>query len=302
MQALIINVKDAGIFGNPRRSRTKDKVLSYSGVSDRKNSPYFSTETGKFTVSHVANLLRVLFGERPVPTFRDTHDSFTGDPYFEELAKKTYIKVETPIFTRKVKDGEEGHYPDEKFTVRKSVSNSWNTSTSVYFIDGEYVQVKGGLLYPDRLKRYLGQELFNKFVALVNEYGGAFSIQAGIELLNVHKKDKKVIDFCSECVEAKRSSIPNIITGSNPNSVSIQTFSSKYPLNTLMTLGAVQNIEKVSATMYIPVSEEDLKRIDNATGVATFLEGGLVTIQGVEPWSEILTIGNHTPVAGEICT
>lgn len=310
MKALVIRIKDAGVFKAPGISGSQDKVLSIGGYASRFNkrdkscTPFIKVPAGRLSYKHVANLLRVLWGERPVPTLREVHEVFKGDLYFEDLAKKVRVKIETPVLPMD-KGHKDSYYPEEATTVRKSIGDSWQTATRSYYLDGGYVQVKGGLLYPDRLRRYLGNDLYTQFNALVAVFGGSKgTTQKDVELLNEHKTDARVVAFCSACKAGSRTSLSNIILNEGAESITMHTWSPSYPLNTLMSLqGAPEIIEKFNATLYVPVTEEDLTRIDNGVGVATFLEGGLAVIESCdEEWSELLELGNELTIEGVLCT
>lgn len=305
MKALILKIRDAGVFRDPRISGSQDKVMDINGKVTRFDkrsqtcTPYLKIPAGRLGIKHVANILRVLWGTRPVPTLRKVYDEFTGDPYFEDLAKKVRVKIDSLVLPAD-KVHKDAFYPEETTTVRKSIGDSWQTATRPYFLDGSVVSVKGGLLYPDRLRRYIGDTLYVRFEALVKEFGGAPTIQAGIELLNVHKADEAVKIFCAACVEQKRTSLSNIILNQGANSVTIHA-SPSTPLNLLMASGTIDILEKFDATLYVPVTDEDLKKVADGTGVATYLEGGLVTIEGVEDWSELLELDTELTVEGELC-
>jgi hypothetical protein len=308
MKALVIRIRDAGVFRDPRISGSQDKTMSINGKTTRFNKrdktcvPFIKVSAGQLCYKHVANLLRVLWGERPVPTLRKVYNVFKGDPYFEDLAKKVRVNIESPIFPPD-KGHKDSFYPDEATTVRKSVGDSWQVATRSYFLDGKYVQVKGGLLYPDRLRRYLGDDLYGQFNALVADFGFENSTQKSIELLNEHKTDVRVVTFCRACKVGGRTSLSNIILNEGSDSITMHTFSSKYPLNALMALqGRPEIIEKFNATLYVPVTEEDLSRINESTGIATFLEGGYAFIESCdEDWSELLELGKELTVEGDLC-
>ena len=308
MKALVIRIRDAGVFKAPRISGSQDKAMSIEGKVTRFNkrdkscTPFIKVTAGQLCYKHVANLLRVLWGERPVPTLRKVYDVFKGDTYFDDLAKKVRVNIESPVLPI-----DPGHkdpfYPEETATIRKSIGDSWQTATRPYYLDGKYVQVKGGLLYPDRLRRYLGDDLYAQFNVLVGIFGSMGMTQKDIELLNVHKTDARVAAFCQACKDGGRTSLSNIILNEGAESITIHTWSLNYPLNTLMASGTIQIIEKFNAVLYVPVTENDLTRISEGTGVATFLEGGFAVIESCdEDWSELLELGKELTVEGELCT
>lgn len=301
MKALVIKIRDAGIFKDPRISKSHDKVMDREGYVSRFDKrkkthvPYIKLFAGQLSIKHVANLLRVLFGQRPVPTLRKVSNLFTGDSYYEYLARRVRVKIESPV----IKD-RYTHYPEEFVTIRKSIGDSWQTATRAYFLDGEFIQVKGGLLYHDRLHRYLGNELYTQFNALIKAYGSCDTIQEAIELLNTHKTDLGVIAFCRSCKENKCASLSNIILNEHADSVSIHSSPRRASvLNVLMASGTIDTLEKFNATLYVPVTDNDLLMIDKHTGVATFLEGGFAKVERIEDWSELIELETVETVEGE---
>jgi hypothetical protein len=305
MEALVVKIRDAGFFKNPRISKAQDKMVDINGKMSRYDkgskpcTPYRRIPAGSLGINHVANLLRVLWGERPVPSLREVHVAFTKDPYFEDVAKRVRVRIDSVILPPD-KVHKDSFYPEETTTIRKSIGDSWQTATRTYTLDGRPVQVKGGLLYPDRLQRHLGDILFDQFNGTVKFFGGAETVQKGVELLNLNKIDVKVVAFCKACVEQKRTSLSNIILNQRAESVTIHSSPSQ-ALNLLMACGTIDIIEKFDATLYIPVTDSDLKRIKAGTGVATFLEGGFATIADTEAWTEMLEIDTEPTVEGELC-
>jgi hypothetical protein len=305
MKALVIKIRDAGVFKAPSISGSQDKVLDIDGYVSRFDKrkracvPHLKVPAGQICSKHVANLLRVLFGERPVPTLRKVHKFFKGDVYFEELARKVRVKIESPVFP--VNPGhKDAYYPEETATIRKSIGDSWKVETRPYFLDGKFVQIKGGLLYHDRLHRYLGNDLYLRFINLVGIFGTYETIQEAIELLNLNKTDSRVVSYCASCKENKRTSLSNMILNSNAASNTIHSAPSGLSiLNVLMASGTIQTIEKFNATLYVPVSEEDLRKISEGTGVASFLEGGYAKVECVEDWSDLIELDTIQTVEGE---
>lgn len=292
MKALVVKIKDAGIFNNVTnkkegscRLNTKDKIIDKDGKRDR--TDFLQVDVDTFHYKHVANLIRVLSGERPVPSFRKVHSAVYPADNYENKAKESRVKIETEIFPAD-KFHEFDYIPDEIFTARKSVKNSWSKSSNTYLLDGNSVNVKGGTLYHGRLRRYLGDSLYEEYLSLVKEFGEVRTVQKDIELLNLNKSNEKVKIFCKNCVDSKRTSLSNVITNEAAESTTFHTFSKNYPLDFLMIPNNVERIKKVSATIYIPVDENDINKVKNFTGVATFLEGGLATVEEVIPWTEYI--------------
>lgn len=297
-KSLKLVVRGAGIFADPRLSHTGDRIFRVGetkSLSREKDSPYINVPSGMFDYRHIANLLRVLCGERPVPSIRKV--MFTGDSLFEDMARRCRVKIVTPILDGPKKTKV---YPKEALTPRKAVGDSWKLIKTTYNLDGNPVEVKGGCLSWDRLKRSLGLELYSKFQSLILKYGGAPTGKEGIELLNKNKEEKDVQDFCEICIKNSNTSLSNIILNTKPESVTFHA-NTGCKLNLLMAQqGAPEEIEKVDAMIYVPLTEEELCRFSKGTGAATFLEGGMVYIDGVDDWSPVIDSIGQLPVEGEM--
>jgi len=296
MYALTVRVRGAGVFGDPRYS--SDFVMDADGMNKRSGvkkshvppQARLKVPAGKLGVPQVANLIRVLFGQRPVPSRRRV--LFTGDQRFEELARKVRVQMLSPV-------SERGYYPAETLTVRKSVSNAWNTVTLDYLLDGKYVSIKGGVLYWDRIRRHLGEELYQDFLNVVGKFGKVITVRQAVELLNVHKNTSEVREFCERLRKAKRTSLSNLILNDNPASVSFQQDGN--PLCCYMVNSGVEQVQRFDAVLFIPVTEDQLKEVEQGTGAATFLEGGVVSILGVDDWSsELINAQTESTVEGEV--
>jgi hypothetical protein len=220
--------------------------------------------------------------------------------YYEDLAKKVRVRIETPVLPVGPAHKMES-YPEETVTIRKSVGDSWQTATRPYFLDGNFVQLKGGLLYQARVHRYLGNGLYDRFSRLVRSYGvSCESVQQAVELLNAHKTDAAIIDFCNACKAGKKTSLANMILNTHSDSINIHASPTGLSnLNVLMALGTVQIIEKFNAVLYVPVTDEDIARVNEGTGVATFLEGGFASVEGIEDWSDLLELDTTETVEGQ---
>lgn len=293
MKAIVASVRGAGIFKNPRTSYTKDKVYDLDGKQDR--TKYIKVLGGRVSSGHIANLLRVLCGQRPVPQIRRV--GFTGDPFYEEWAKEVRVSIQTPTNSK-------GFYPEELVTSIKSIRDSWQKTTHGYLLDNNVVSVKGGVLHWNRLRRHLGDSLYNDFVSVVSALCGGpaetqFTGQGAIEFLNSKKYDKIVIDLCIRLKTNSRTSLVNVILNTKPESVSFQSEPSR-PLNLIMVGGSPEQLQRFDAKLFIPADECRLMLLAKGTGIATFMEGGVVSIEDVEDWSEeIINAQTEATVEGE---
>jgi len=280
MKALIIKVEGAGIYKDPRISRSSDFMYDDSGKTRRygrakKATPYLLVNPTTFSVKHVANLLRVFCGQRPVPTLRRT--GIIGDPFYENLAKEARVSIENCLL-------------EEAATQIKSVKNSWNKSEVAYFLNGKITLKKGGLMYWDRIKRFLGISLYEEMISTLKEIGAPSEITGpqAIEILNKNKDHSSVINFCQYCKSQSKQSIVDLIDGIKDQSSVHQGTGSN--LNRLLVNRGIERMSKVTATIAIPIPEEMFSKLNEGSGVATFLEGGFAYIEDIEDWSELLEL------------
>jgi hypothetical protein len=280
-KALVVEFKNAAVFRN--RKPSNDKLLVGKKRIPRRDAPMIEVPDGALDVRHVANMLHVLMGERPVSSFRPTAAS--SDPDIEKAAHDAKFRMDE-VTTLETK------------ACRKSVDDAWQTETTAYTLNGKSVAVKGGHLYARRLKRFLGDALYAEFLSLAatlcteNGITGKLTTQQLVELLNAHGKDKRVAAFTKACRAANRTDLANIIEpGGKSESISMHTGRGT-KLNILMVGAGPEKVSRYSGTIYIPLTSERLmERVANGCGVATFLEGGMASIAGVEEWSTDLVHG-----------
>lgn len=311
MQTVIIKIRGAGIFGNPHHSGTTDFVFDDDSrlTGERKKrsgAPYLKVTSGKLAINFVANLLRVLCGERPVPSIRKVR--FSGDPIYENLARKSRFIINKGECSPPIKYGKRSK--GETLTSRKAIGGLLGTgpfSTTIrdYYLDGKWVSIKGGLIYWDRLHRFLGDELFKNFIAVASQILGKdaraeFTAQQCIEFMNTHKSETHVKDLCNKLIMGKRKPMVNVIMNQNIVSFTLHSEITR-PLNALMVCSGVEQINKFDCEIYVPVSDEELKDFSKGTGVATFLEGGIACINRIEDWSELVEIFTEPTIEGELC-
>jgi hypothetical protein len=302
MNALYIQIENAKIFPNHRYSKdyvydARSQALPRS-KHGKALEPYYNIPVNRLIVPHVANLLRVLCGQRPVPSLRKT--KLTGDPFYDDLAQKCRTIMNNPI-------DKFGEYYKEVLKSNKSHYQSWKNTTIDYYLDNRYFPVKGGMIYWARLKRILDEDLFNQFVNLTNELLNrddcisSISAQEAIELLNKNKTESIVINFCNSLVQSKQTSLSNIILNTPTTKNGVTTYASNSitfhtqikKLNALMVSSYPDKIQKINATIIVPIDDTTLNLIQNGPGTATFLDGGLAYLNGLEEWSPILELSSE---------
>lgn len=285
-KCLILSFSNAGIFSESFRS--KDKMSDIEGLHDRDALSKINVPIGTLSRRHVANLLHVLFGERPSPSIRKTYIK----PVCEilTLAEKSRVKITT--VTEEIEDKakiKKSIYPKEVKVVRKSIVNSWQPNKHSIVLNGK-VQQFAGLLYWERARQYLGEELledFKKVVSLLlGEDGTKLPIEKVIEKLNAEYLENEIVKvFLQKLQEKEKTPFLRLLKGE----VATAAFNQVTNINVRLTVPkGIEKIEKISGTIYVPINEYWINKLKNGTGTGTFLEGGVVFIKGVQDLSDNL--------------
>lgn len=284
-QAIIISFRNASVFRN--RKSSGDKALVDGEFVKRQDAPAMEIPEGELDARHVANMLHVLMGERPVPSFRGSWA--TPDAEIVSAAGRARFRIEE-IASQETKN------------CRKAVADSWQTSRIRYRLKSGDKEIKGGLLYPARLRRYLGEELYEEFQNLSVHFAQADgeanpTTHRRIEILSRHGDRKEVQAFSAKCKSRQRTDLFNLISPEgNPESICLHQFRRDSWQNMLLVPGSPETVSRYNGTILIPAeSPAFVERLANGTGVATFLEGGFASLRGVESWSEVL-LGGTRPV------
>jgi hypothetical protein len=72
--------------------------------------------------------------------------------------------------------------------------------------------------------------------------------------------------------------------------------------NTKFSNRGITTIQRISGKIYVPISDELYKKIGSGPGVATFLEGGVVTISDVRPYAERYLTEMQQPIEAKKVT
>jgi hypothetical protein len=294
MKTLVICFKNAGVFLYPQYSSDRIYIGNegYKRDSIKHIRPSLKDDGSKYPplatldTRHVSNMLHVLAGERPVPSLVPTIIKRNEDIY--NIAKESYVKIDLVA--------------EEKKTVRKAIPNSFNPSTSPMFLNGKITQVRGGLLYHERIRQSLGDILYENFLAVVKEVGGDpknFTGVECIELLNKNNLKSSVKKFYEQCQDNNKTSFYNLIAP-NGNSAST-TFgsSTSCKLNMLLVNSGVEVIRKYAGEIQCPVPENLLHLFRRGSGFARILEGGFCKIIRVDDWYECNISGYEKTREGE---
>lgn len=271
MKILVLKFQDANIFDNWERS--KDRVV----VSV---APYVSARRGDISdskmpflpdtlyVRHVANVLHVLLGRRPVPKYRRSIASFDKEIY--DMAANSFVEIE--------------RISEETIITRKSFHGANSKSKLFLTVNGEEKSFMGGDMYPSRFKRAVGEEVYNEFIRLATEYnnGNVPSIKRGMEILIENKSQGNVVSFLEFLLQKKSISLFNLISDNGLSTMWGDNRHNSGKFVSLATNKGVDKIKRISGFIYIPVSDNELNMFKHGNGVATLFDGGMVSIYSIE--------------------
>ena len=118
---LVLRFENAGMFTTNRN--TKDYVFKSrkNGIHKRVDVQNFNFQE-PITIYQISNLIHVLFGERPVPTFRDVF--YKPVDYYFNKAGESFIKIDNYKKYNKNKDIHE--YTNEIVQTKKALWNSYS--------------------------------------------------------------------------------------------------------------------------------------------------------------------------------
>jgi len=275
---LKLSFKDAKLF--PKFDKD-DLFLSNFKTTDRsilfgKNAATIERETIPFygeriVVDHISNVIHVLFGERPVPKNRNV-----VYPKIDALYNKaldSYLKINNDI-----------KYPHiEMLQLKKALHNSYVKNTYVNWLI---------------IKKYLGADLFNTFIDLLSKNG----IDVSKSLESITDEIRQLFSsgnfnsFKDEIMENQKSYIIYYFFGyldKKTNTIRFENLFSNAKSTRLCVNKTVGKSLNLSGEIIIPVSESDIEIIRKNKGCATILDGGIVSIVGIEYFfNEELALSN----------
>ena len=199
----------------------------------------------------ISNVLHVLFGQIPVASLRRT--IFTRVDYLYEKACNSYLHVNTY--------SKDGVYPSEMVLSKKSVTDSHNPITIVTWF---------------RVKELLDDSIFAHFVSEVDKILKIDSTKLSfIEVAKMMKDNVNKFEnlFAYLKTNEKAALTMYILEGSSQiNQINRTKF---------LVHNGINTITRISGTILVPVNEDDIARVERGKGVATILDGGLLTISRI---------------------
>lgn len=267
MRYLKVIFEDAALFRNNKM--TKDIILL-----SRNNGKYSRLKKQKenfeepLTVFQISNLIHVLFGERPVPTFRKV--CYSPIDYYFEKANNSLLYIDS--YKKYNKNKEKFEFTNETLSTKKAVYNSHSKKVDInWFLIKKFLRAKDG-----------SNTLFNEFVFDCDK---AFNLKVlnipFYELrnlfLNNNYNTSNIIDKLS--INEKKA-LSNYLTNKEKTGSEITT---NYTYGVLRTYNnGLDKITVLSGEILIPIDNDDIKIITKkSNGISTILDGGLVYIHSV---------------------
>lgn len=274
---LKLRFEDASLFKRSRDRYNKDKV-----------APKITGQKFKepITVYHISNMIHVLFSERPVPTVRDVRDlPYEVNQYYFKKAQDSLIHIDNVVF--KNSKGEE-HFQREIMNSKKMKFTSWVKDVTFNWF---------------RLKAYLGEEYYDTFRNLCFEEMGIDDTVSMREVVSKIDLDKqpKIKAFLEELQGLGKKMLYRclMLTPTSFNQLISPGADEVFNLYGVNVINGVETKTNLSGYIYVPVSEPDIEKLENGKGTATLLDGGLVTIEGIE---DVFNIDANVKLVSELST
>ena len=267
MKYLKVVFEDATLFRNNRS--TKDVVLlsRNGGTANRLDTQNENYEE-PITVFQVSNLIHVLFGERPVPTFRNVF--YKPLEYYLNKASESYLFVETFNKYNKNKDC----YIDNTETIqtKKSVWNSFTKSVDInWFVIKKYM-----------CNKYSTSDLYGEFIKASNNlFGMNVEEMPFCELRKLYLSGEHDTTYILDMLSTnKKTGLSNYLRDPNKTGGEI---TAHYINGTRRTYNnGLDKVSVINGSMLIPMDESDMERLKIvSSGISTILDGGLIYIDGV---------------------
>ena len=259
----------------------KEKKLNVDRIGNDMARPYeqlisrdvcgnrFGTAENLIHYEQISNMLAVLIGERPVSTFHtpivDGKQIHNRIPKLDEIAKNSLVKLDNIYL---IESNDKKTYIFEKSTWRKSRPSESKINPTVtwrkyrnHFIDKpEKLEICSNI-FQKYLKKSFNPENYGTIDEAVSEIKKGDSFDEFAERL-----DKEI--NCFGLISDKKS-------GLYPRKSNRLSFISQdtYPMSTL----------SISGEFIMDVDNEIYKRLKTGKKVATYLDGGVATLQ---KWEE----------------
>ena len=255
MKILKISFRNAKLFSYA--SNNKDYVSDLI-IRKKRNEQLMFKEP--ITVFQVSNMLHKMFGERPVPSFRNVCYKKNDEVF--ELAQNSYLKINTLKIYNKYKKREE--FISELMQVKKHAGNSWTKTPIIFWA---------------KIKKYFGDD-FNEFIERFNKIIGENVLNKPFMSYAEYFKNKVLNNEQNEFLhwikKLKKTPIYNFL------------LIDKRKINDIVKHGNISETVKtgisntiiLNGLIYVPIENDDLVK-NIVYNTVTILDGGVATIEQV---------------------
>lgn len=299
MKMVHLRFKNARLF--PQNKKTpKNWVFSEKDGKYVHDTIGAENYNNPITVNIVANVMRSLTGDIPVPTLKP--NDISRNPIFEELAGNAFVRYDAQRMDEKGRP-----MFVECMNVNKShVKNSHSKMEQEFRLsDGATYTAKGSYNWYTFDRTFSNDNPINKnsLLTFIGEIIGIENVRSLTfedmvymisKYWHTDEFERKVKNFFDEKYTTYAISAPwsyvlfgcvwnngiisrEIPTGSN---------GSYAGLTPLLYTKGIAPVMYVSGEIYYPVTDKMIECLSNNTGTATILDGGLVYVVGLENWDE----------------
>lgn len=263
---LVVKFKNAGLFIN----RPAQGYLLNGLERKKREDHYFFEEL--ITRYQISNMVHVLFGERPVPSFRKVF--YKKLSYYENKALDSFLRIES--YKTKNKDGKPIPVK-EVMSIKKDAYNSWNPQTFVYW---------------ERLRKLLQMEksenpdeVYEHFVKVLKDTF-KFKSTSEVTFNEIKKRILKLKDENPKIYNLKIEPLFAYLKSKGKMPVENYVLKDQVDINynkrtVLMVIKGIDKVIRLSGTIIIPIEEKDIEKLRECSGYATLLDGGFVSIHKI---------------------
>lgn len=286
-----------------------------------KNGGFFeenSKQNVSISVNQISNVLHVLLGERPRPSYRETKVNIPIIPEIFEMANQSFIKIDTPLTLQigKTKYNKKMFYPREIIHTNKNVKNSYKDKEKSY-ITWEILKVfLGDDLYSETLNCFRSVldynfendtaiKTFDKIIKIMSSKDSVIYINNLVEedqkkkknnksknngdkienfsfvkqIIELDDNNDKLISLCKKLIIEKKTPLVKLLFGFEKDTA-INKISDLRILATNIR-GIESNFRKINGELLIPLTDNGFKKLKTGMGVSSILDGGIVWIDDV---------------------
>jgi hypothetical protein len=294
---LLLEFKDAGLILDNKSQRPKEgwkHALNEFGVNSNVPTRNIDYDT-PIGVSQVSNMLHVMFGLAPKPTYRRSAIERCEQIY--EIAKKARIRYydacDENIYEKSEVLSTAKYQVDSHRTPKARIGDKiylgvyswsylskWLTSRADEEFSSELFSVLSEVLECDDVRKtYMFEDAVLGLRKFYDDEIGYYNDERLIDFFDKHG-EKKIVNFIG-------SHYACLLFG-RPHNSSMEKSSNtpyKYPTPLLIDRGVSQRVAKLSGEILVEIDDETLvERLHQVGILPTLLDGGIVTVMSLEKW------------------